>query len=323
MSNNSTTATRPHVEQFARDVRDGLLSSPKKLPSKYFYDAAGDRLFQAIMAMPEYYLTDAEFAVFRENKANLLAHFGDNFEMVELGAGDGQKTRVLLEHFIEAGANFTYRPIDISGSVLEALRQDLNERWPELEVAPIRNDWFAALRNMESRGDDGHRVVLFLGANIGNLERAGAALFLRTLHNSLDPGDRVLLGFDLKKDPDRILAAYNDPGGNTAAFNLNLLYRINKELDANFRVDRFRHWQIYDPLSGACRSRILSTVPQEVHIGHLDLTVVFDAWEALEVEVSMKYSLVEIETLARSAGFQVEQHFQDDRGDFVDSLWKV
>ena len=323
MSNNSSTVTRPDVEQFARDVREGLLASPKKLPSKYFYDAAGDRLFQAIMAMPEYYLTDAEFAVFRENKADLLAHFGDNFEMVELGAGDGQKTRVLLEHFIEAGANFTYRPIDISGSVLRELKADLTERWPELEVAPVRNDWFAALRSMEDNGRDGHRVVLFLGANIGNLERAGAALFLRTLHNSLTPGDRVLIGFDLKKDPDRILAAYNDPNGNTAAFNLNLLYRINKELDANFHVGRFRHWQIYDPLSGACRSRIISKVRQDVHIGHLNLTVLFDAWEAIEVEVSMKYSLAEIEALALATGFTVEHHFQDERGDFVDTLWRV
>jgi dimethylhistidine N-methyltransferase len=323
MSKTSTAAPHSHIDQFAHDVREGLLASPKKLPSKYFYDAAGDRLFQAIMAMPEYYLTDAEFAVFQQNKADILSHFGDQFELVELGAGDGQKTRVLLEHFIAQQANFTYRPIDISGSVLRSLQQDLAVRWPALEVAPVRNDWFVALRNMESSAAPGHRVVLFLGANIGNLERAGAALFLRTLRKSLTPGDRVLIGFDLKKDPERILAAYNDPSGNTAAFNLNLLTRINRELDADFQLDQFRHWQFYDPLSGACRSRLLSQVRQTVHIGHLDLPVEFDAWEAIEVEVSMKYSLAEIEVLAAAAGFAVEEHFLDDRGDFVDTLWRI
>lgn len=323
MANNPTAEPLLAVAEFAHDVRAGLEASPKKLPSKYFYDAAGDRLFQAIMAMPEYYLTDAEFAVFRQNKTAILEHFGDNFEMVELGAGDGRKTRVLLDHFIEAGADFTYRPIDISGSVLRELEQDLKKRWPGLDVAPIRNDWFAALRNMEDTEAAGHRVVLFLGANIGNMERAGATLFLRTLRNSLTPGDRVLIGFDLKKDPARILAAYNDPAGNTAAFNLNLLYRINQELDADFRVDRFRHWQIYDPLTGACRSRIVSTTRQEVHIGKLEARFSFDAWEAIEVEVSVKYSLAEIEQLATATGFRVEQHFQDERGDFVDTLWRV
>jgi dimethylhistidine N-methyltransferase len=323
MANQPTAANRPAVAQFAQDILAGLTSSPKKLPSKYFYDAAGDRLFQAIMATPEYYLTDAEFAVFRQNKADILAHFGDNFEMVELGAGDGQKTRVLLEHFIEAEADFTYRPIDISGSVLQELQNELSQRWPELPVAPVRNDWFAALRDMDATAAHSHRVILFLGANIGNMERPAATHFLRTLHDSLDADDRVMIGFDLKKNPDRILAAYNDPAGNTAAFNLNLLYRINKELAADFHVDRFRHWQIYDPLTGACRSRIVSTVRQEVYIGKLDRRFSFDAWEAIEVEVSIKYSLAEIEQLATAAGFRVEQHFQDERGDFVDTLWRV
>jgi L-histidine Nalpha-methyltransferase len=323
MSNTSTSAPRTDVDQFAHAVREGLLATPKKLPSKYFYDATGDRLFQAIMAMPEYYLTDAEFAVFQQNKADILAHFGDQFELVELGAGDGRKTRVLLEHFIAEQANFTYRPIDISGNVLQSLEQYLAVRWPDLDVAPVRNDWFVALRNMESSAAPGHRVVLFLGANIGNLERAGATLFLRTLRKSLTPGDRVLIGFDLKKDPARILAAYNDPSGNTAAFNLNLLNRINRELEADFKIDQFRHWQFYDPLSGACRSRLLSQERQEVQIGHLDLRVVFGAWEAIEVEVSMKYNLTEIEALAETAGFTVEEHFLDDRGDFVDTLWRI
>jgi dimethylhistidine N-methyltransferase len=275
------------------------------------------------MATPEYYLTDAEFAVFRQNKAEILAHFGDGFELVELGAGDGQKTRVLLEHFLDAAVDFSYRPIDISGDVLHELENDLARRWPQLAVAPVRNDWFAALRNMDTLGPDRHRVVMFLGANVGNMERSAVTQFLSTLRASLDENDRVLIGFDLKKDPARILAAYNDPAGNTAAFNLNLLHRINRELDADFHVDRFRHWQLYDPLTGACRSRILSTERQTVRIGHLEAEFSFDAWEAIEVEVSMKYSLAEIDQLATETGFRVERHFRDANGDFVDTLWRV
>lgn len=306
---------------FARDVMSGLSQTPKKLPSKYFYDARGDQLFQNIMNMPEYYLTDCEYEILDTRKDDILKLIGnDTFDLVELGAGDGTKTKVLLEYFLEQKADFCYSPIDISGNVLQLLKEDLKATWPDLCCAPLQGDYFQVLEDL-SHTVDVKKVILFLGANIGNLSLEKAEAFLRHVGDYMSPGDILLVGFDLKKDPSVILNAYNDPAGITAAFNLNLLNRINRELEADFRLDQFRHWETYDPITGATRSFIVSKQKQEVRIGALDRTFHFDAWEAIDVELSQKYDTRMIEELAGGAGFEVVEHLYDSRKYFVDSLW--
>jgi len=323
MSSNtaSTAITTAELSAFARDVLHGLSKTPKQLPSMYFYDERGDQLFQDIMHMPEYYLMNCELDIFEQQKAQILNAIGlEHFHLLELGAGDGYKTRVLLRHFMEQSVDFEYQPVDISPNVLLELEQRLREELPELKVHPLPGDYFKVLHEVKET-DATPKVVLFLGANIGNYPQERAAAFLRHLQDELNPGDKLLIGFDLKKDPDVILNAYNDPAGITAAFNLNLLERMNRELGANFDVQDFRHWESYNPVTGATRSFLVSKKAQHVFIKALNQSFHFDAWEAINVELSQKYSLPEIESLAREAGFQVEQHFTDDQGYFVDSLW--
>lgn len=318
--NNSNIALAEST--FARDVLDGLSQQPKRLSSMYFYDERGDRLFQDIMHMPEYYLMNCELDIFEQQKAQILQAIGlEHFHLLELGAGDGFKTRVLLRHFIEQAVDFEYQPIDISPNVLLELEQSLREELPELNVHVLPGDYFKVLHEVKET-DSTPKVVLFLGANIGNYAHERAVAFLKHLNEELNSGDKLLIGFDLKKDPETILNAYNDPAGITAAFNLNLLERMNRELGADFNTEDFRHWETYDPVSGATRSFIVSKKAQQVYIQALGRSFHFDAWEAINVELSQKYSLTEIENLAEAAGFQIEQHFTDDRGYFVDSLWR-
>lgn len=323
MSFISTSDLVKFDQTFAKDVEEGLSRDPKKLSSKYFYDKKGDELFQAIMRMPEYYLTDCEHSIFKEQKANILNGIGrSDFELIELGAGDGFKTKVLLEHFLSEKVPFVYRPIDISKNVLDGLQTDLQQQWPELSVRPLKGDYFKMLEQLHSENGQ-RKVVLFLGANIGNYTRKEALRFLINLREQLDPEDLLLIGFDLKKDPEVILNAYNDPAGITAAFNLNLLSRINRELGGNFDLNQFLHWETYHPITGEAKSYIVSRRDQEVEISATKKTFHFDAWEAIDVELSLKYNPKEIEALARAAGFRIVDHFYDDKNYFVDSLWQV
>lgn len=307
---------------FARDVLHGLSQTPKQLSSMYFYDERGDQLFQDIMHMPEYYLMNCELEIFEQQKAAILEAIGlEHFHLLELGAGDGYKTRVLLRYFTEQAVDFEYQPVDISPNVLQKLEQQLLEELPDLKVHSLPGDYFKVLHEVKET-DATPKVVLFLGANIGNYPKKRAAAFLRHLRDELNIGDKLIVGFDLKKDPSVILNAYDDPQGITAAFNLNLLERMNRELGANFNVQDFRHWESYDPVTGATRSFIVSKKAQHVFIKALNQSFHFDAWEAIRVELSQKYSLPEINTLAAEAGFLVEKHFVDERGYFVDSLWR-
>lgn len=309
---------------FATDVIQGLSARPRSLPSKYFYDERGDALFQAIMGMPEYYLTDCEREIFQACGPDLLTALGNRpFDLVELGAGDGSKTQYLIEAFLAAGANFNYRPIDISSHAIDLLGGLIKRRWPKLPFLPIHDDYFSALDRLGRSSAEHGRLVLFPGANIGNFTPIQAADFLRHLHGFLNSGDLLLIGFDLRKDPDVILAAYNDPAGHTAAFNLNLLRRVNEELGANFNLDAWRHWETYDPASGAARSYLVARGAQTVRIPDAEAPFAFEDAEAIAVEVSQKYSRGEIAQLATATGFLNEAGFEDGRGWFVDALWRV
>ncbi|MEN0005804.1 MAG: L-histidine N(alpha)-methyltransferase [Bacteroidota bacterium] len=306
----------------AKDVLAGLSQTPKRLPSKYFYDERGDKLFQDIMNMPSYYLTDAEHEIFETHKNNLLEVIGTApFELIELGAGDGSKTKVLLQHFLSKGVDFTYRPIDISPNVLIQLEHHLKEALPSLKIDSIPGDYFEKLGELK-KNKNIRKVALFLGANIGNYTRPEATNFLTSVGNALNPGDFLMVGFDLMKDPQIILDAYNDKEGITADFNLNLLDRLNRELGANFDREAFKHWETYHPITGATKSYLISTEQQTVYFSKLGKTIDFDAWEAIDVELSLKYDLKGIEAMAHSAYFEVVQHFYDSRQYFVDSLWQ-
>lgn len=322
-----TTTSSPAITEistFAADIEAGLSKYPKQLSSKYFYDAVGDQLFQDIMAMPAYYLTNCEYSIFAQQKADILKALGDQpFELIELGAGDGTKTKVLLAHFLAEGADFTYRPIDISGNVLDQLEKACHQQFPELMVDAVEGDYNEALAQIQAEDNNRRKVLLFLGGNIGNFPLPSAQDFIIKLAKSLSPGDLLLTGFDLKKDPHIIQQAYDDPAGITAAFNLNLLSRINKELGGDFDLNKFIHWETYNPVSGEANSYIVSKEKQLVNIEQLQLSVHFAAWEAIAVEVSAKYGERDIIELAEKTGFQIVDNFIDQKAYFVDSLWEL
>lgn len=310
-------------QAFAADVDRGLSASPKALSSRYFYDAEGDKLFQQIMKLDEYYLTRTEYWILDANKEKLLKSFYGQqkpFHLIEFGAGDGYKTKILLRHFADAHLAFDYRPIDISENVLEELEISLKEEIPLLVTHGMQGEYFEVLEKMHQT-DARRKVVLFLGSNIGNFSMPQAVDFLSKLRSNLNPGDKVLIGFDLKKDPHMIRNAYDDPKGITSAFNLNLLRRINRELGADFQLDAFKHFQSYDPSSGECRSYLISLKSQEVYIDACAKTYRFKKWEPLHVEISRKFDHETIHDLAERCGFEVEEDFTDPDQLFVDSLW--
>jgi len=309
---------------FANEVLNGLSAHPKTLSSKWFYDTEGDELFRAIMAMPEYYLTDSEREIFQSAAPELLdALDHEPFDLIELGAGDGSKTQLLIEQFLAAGIHFSYRPIDISANALVILGELINRRWPRLPFAPLRGDYFDALNRLGKRAEDRRRLILFPGGNIGNFLPEEALEFLTRLKHFLRPGDFLLTGFDLKKDPAIILNAYNDAAGHTAAFNLNLLARINRELGGDFVLENWRHWETYDPVSGAARSFLVAKEACSVTIADIDAVFTFGPAEAITVEISQKYSREEIQRLANTAGFELVKNLEDQKGWFADSLWRV
>lgn len=311
--------------QFAQDVIQGLSAYPKQLSSRYFYDAKGSEIFRQIMRMESYYLTDCEYEIFEQQKEALLRSFlepGGPFSLVEFGAGDGLKTQILIKHFLARGIDFAYWPIDISADALRKLEEELSHKFPELEVEGYPFEYFEAMKRMNL--DEGNRkVVFFLGSNIGNFTESQAIKFLGKIAQELEEEDRLFIGFDKKKDPDIILKAYDDPDGITREFNLNLLRRMNRELGANFDLDKWRHFPNYDPRSGETKSYLLSTEKQAVYFKELGQNFEFDAWEPIWLELSQKYDERMIEYLAEKSGFEVVKNFYDSRAYYVNSLWKL
>lgn len=323
METETSIRTRAATEQFRADVLHGLGLPQKAMLSRYFYDAEGDRIFQAIMAMPEYYLTRAEEEILRDHTAEVAgALVGDDQdpEVIELGAGDGTKTKHLLRHLLQEGKDPIYRPIDISANVLAELREALCVEMPDLRYQGVQGEYFTAL-GAAFKESDRVKAVLFLGSNIGNLKRDRAIELLSGVRRHLGPKDRFLVGFDLKKDPATIRAAYNDAKGHTRAFNLNLLHRINRELHADFDVDAFVHAPVYDPASGTAASYLVSTKDQVVTIPGADAPVRFKAWEAIHTEISQKYDRAMIDDLAKYAGLEVVASFKDSQELFTDVVF--
>lgn len=313
------------IEQFAEDVREGLSSEPKFLHSKYFYDKKGDELFQKIMGLDEYYLTNSEFEIFEQHKDQIRMLFSEDdkmFDLIEFGAGDGYKTKILIKHFLDEGVDFNYIPVDISSNVLKDLGMDFRQNFPELKINPICDDYFHALEEL-NKVDVNKKIILFLGSNIGNFKGDNAIPFLKHLCADMTSQDRLLIGFDLKKDPGVILNAYADSKGITAKFNFNLLERINSELGANFVVNNFSHFPTYNPVTGETKSYLISRLKQTVQIANLNQSFSFGQWEPIFMEVSQKYDIKDIEYLALHSSFKVEKNFFDSKNYFVNSLWHL
>ncbi len=308
---------------FYEDVLNGLSAAGKYLESKYFYNAEGDRLFQEIMRCPEYYVTRCEAEILQQQSASiirLVRKYAPEFDIVELGAGDATKSVHLLQAVEELNMNATSYPIDISSNVTDLLAASLPGRFSSIHIEPLNGEYFDMLVRAGASGNK-PKLILFLGSNIGNMSIAQAAGFLQRLRESLEPGDMLFIGFDLKKDPAIILDAYNDSQGFTRQFNLNLLTRINDELDGNFNIEHFYHYPVYDPGTGACKSYLVSSCRQDVRVG--DRTVSFEESEPIFMEVSQKYSMNEILRLGSNAGYEHVAEFYDSRGWFTDVVWRV
>ncbi len=294
---------------FGEDVRAGLSSSPKRLPARHLYDAVGSALYEAITLLPEYYLTRAECAILERYAGVILERVGDA-EIVELGPGNGSKSRIVLEAALRRQQIVHYHPIDISASALQVLAERLVAEYDRLVVSAHCGDYRRALLARRPR-DDTRVMVMFLGSSIGNYERNEAVGLLQSIAMALRPGDALLLGVDLKKSRQELELAYDDPCGVTAAFNRNVLARINRELGGSFDLQRFRFLVAYDERRACVDSFQESVVDQRVAIAALGMHVDFARGERIHTESSYKYDADEIRAIARDGGFSVDAAWTD------------
>jgi dimethylhistidine N-methyltransferase len=310
------------MNQFLKDVLKGLQASPKYLDSKYFYDKKGDELFQKIMASDEYYLTNSEMEIFLHQSKEIIDSVlsdEDTFDVIEFGPGDAVKSMHLVKELLESKAIAVYFPIDISKNIIGLLNQKLSKQLPDLKVHGLHGEYLHMLAQTNKLSKN-KKLVLFLGANIGNFKFREMPGFCKELNGMLSKGDLILIGFDLKKNPKKILAAYNDKKGFTSEFNLNLLARINKELNADFNVNSFEHYATYDPDSGACKSFLISLMTQDVYID--GTSIHFEKDETIFMEISQKYSVAQIDEIALQCGFTAVAYIFDKKKYFLDVLWK-
>jgi L-histidine N-alpha-methyltransferase len=310
-------------QEFADDVLNGLSHSPKSLPCKYIYDKQGTELFQKIMALPEYYLTNCEIEILKTHGKSMMDMIGhQQMNLVELGAGNGEKTRILVQEFMKRKTEMTLIPIDISRWAIDTFTRNLKSQIPGIRIKGLVSEYFKGLRWL-SRQNKQSNLVLFLGSNIGNFEPPEADTFLSGLWDACNDGDFLLIGFDLKKEVSVLLDAYNDSQGVTALFNLNLLKRINLELGGHFDPEQYKYRSIYDSVSGSMKSYLISRRTHTVAIDKLNRSFSFGTGEPIHTESSSKYRLEGIEDLARRNGYSILHHFFDRRRYFADSLWQI
>jgi len=302
---------RPHqlASGFRRDILEGLARPHKALPPKYFYDAAGSRLFERICRLREYYPTRVELSITRRNVAGIARFAGQGCALLEYGSGESLKTRLLIRALRPAA----YIPLDISSDALGAAVRRLAREFPWLEVRPVVGDFS---RPLDLPGFPGRarRVVYFPGSTIGNLTPEEAHAFLKMTRAQVGPKGAMLVGVDLKKDANVLHAAYNDAKGVTAAFNLNLLARINRELGGDFDLSKFAHYAFYNPLAGRIEMHLVAREAQTVNIGNYRFS--FERGESIHTENSYKYTVEEFAALARRAGFRPAKLWQDARALF-------
>ncbi len=311
----------PPDADFLREVLAGLRAPARALPSRWLYDARGSRLFQWISRLPGYYLTRTELGILTRHRAAIAEALASGpCTVVDLGAGDGHKTRVLLEAVRARCPSVAYAPLDVSRAALDEASRRVRAEVPGVAVRPVLADYAAGLRRL-SRSSSGTKLVLFLGSSVGNLEHAAALRLLGEVRAAMRPGDHALVGFDLLKPVPALVAAYDDPSGVTRAFNLNLLARANRELGADFDLASWEHRATWDPERPAMESWLESRRAQVVRIGGHAFELA--EGERIHTEISCKYDLARIEGFRRGAGFEPVALFQDERRWFADALWRV
>jgi L-histidine N-alpha-methyltransferase len=304
------------AQALRHDVRDGLTSTPKTLPPKWFYDSVGSDLFDQITRLPEYYPTRAEAQILREHSAEIATATGAD-TLVELGSGTSEKTRMLLTALREHGALRRFIPFDVDPSVLRTAGTTLESEYPGLDIEAVCGDFEEHLGKIPQGG---RRVIAFLGSTIGNLTAAPRAEFLATLADTMAPGDALLLGTDLVKDTGRLVRAYDDSQGVTARFNRNVLAVVNRELDADFDVDAFAHVARWNSDEQRIEMWLRATGPQRVTVGALDLTVKFADGEEMLTEVSCKFTPDGVAAELATAGLRRTHFWTDPAADFGLSL---
>ena len=301
----------PDAEDLLGEVLHGLACQPKRLPPKFFYDQRGSQLFDAITRLPEYYTTRTEIGILREQGEAIAAHLGHDSVLIELGSGSPLKIRVLLDSLRPA----VYMPVDISGEHLRDSASHIARDYPQIQVEAVCADYSAGLQ-LPELPLDADRAAFFPGSSIGNFEPPAAVDLLRDVGEELGPGGALLIGVDLKKDRQQLDAAYNDSRQITAAFNLNLLTRINREANADFDTERFDHRAFYNAAQGRIEMHLVSTCSQQVRVNEQHFA--FVPGESIHTENSYKYSIDEFHALGAKAGYEAEQVWTD-----ADELFSV
>lgn len=306
------------LEPFADAVRRGLSSAPRNLPSRFFYDAAGSDLFEKIMELPEYYLTRCEKEILSDYAAEIVAEVGEDLTLIEFGSGNSAKTRLLIEAALSGSGRVHYVPIDISAECLRSSTEDLAAAYRELHITAFAAEYNDAIPLLPAH--EAPRLFLFMGSNIGNFEHREAVAFLGTLRRHMKPEDRVLVGYDLAKEVAILETAYNDAAGVTAAFNRNILARMNSELGARFDLASFDHQAPFVAAKSRIEMHLVSRVRQVVPVCALDEAFEFGAGESIHTESSHKYTDAAFTGIAMAAGLNAVRTWKDMRGWFAVSL---
>lgn len=305
---------------FAEDVYRGLSADSKTVPPKYFYDALGSQLFEAICLLPEYYPTRAETEIFTQHAIDIIQEAPSPVTVVELGSGSSIKTRLLIDAILNRQGYLHYQPVDISPTILEQSAEKLLDAYPAVKITALAMDYTLGLGSIQMPVSE-NILVLFLGSNIGNYSPEESRALLRETRNALRPGDALLLGTDLNKPADILEAAYDDALGVTAAFNLNLLRRINRELHADFEIRDFRHRAIWNESLGRIEMHLVSRIEQQVRIEDIDLTIAFRKGETIHTENSYKFDPDQIAEMAIECGFRQHGTWLDSEKRFSCNLW--
>src|SRR6056297_806616 len=305
------------MQEFFEHVKKGLSKSPKQLSSRYFYDATGDALFQSIMQLEEYYLPRCEMQIIESKGGQMaqdIAAVHPSLQIIELGAGDGTKTKHLLKQFKPHLDAMEYLALDISVNVLATNKAEIRNEVEQIQHKSVAGNYFDTYQDLPITPYG--RLVLFLGANIGNYPTPDAIDFFKFIRSNLKSDDYFLVAFDLVKHPRKILAAYDDSQGMTKRFNLNLLERMNRELGADFDVEQFDHFPFYDPLTGIASSQIVSLKEQTVEFTD-GFSTRFDAFEAIHTEISKKFFWGDIEEIAHQSRMKIAHSYLDDHNGYT------
>jgi L-histidine Nalpha-methyltransferase len=312
---------QPKLSPIADDVVEGLTKNPKTLSPKLFYDAAGSALFERITELPEYYPTATERSIFRDHAVEIVRQAVGCTAVVELGAGSGAKTVLLLDALAKTTSEVTFYPVDVSAAALDFCSARMREMLPGINVVPKVLDFTHGMPQF--RRLPGRKLFLFIGSSIGNFEPLEAGLFLKQIRSSMNPGDALLLGTDMRKSPDILIPAYDDPQGVTAEFNKNLLVRINRELDGDFDLDSFAHRIVWNDELSRIEMHLESLREQSVSLAAVNVTLDFRKSESIHTENSYKFTMPVIQAIAENGGFTIERTWSDPKRWFTVHLLRA